>query len=224
MTKTLTIDFVSDIACPWCIIGLKSLEQALVNLAPDIAATITFQPFELNPNMPAIGQEITEHITQKYGISAAQANANRENIRKRGAELGFTFTRADEAKGGRNWVYNTFDAHRLLHWAETVGLAEQKALKVALFTALFTDGKNCSDHTVLAEIAESVGLNRAQAEHILANNTYATEVRSREQQYLQAGISSVPAVVINNKHLISGGQPAEVFEQALRQIAEERQS
>ena len=120
MPVALTIDFVSDVSCPWCVIGLAALDQALEKVKDEITAEIHFQPFELNPKMAAEGQEITEHITQKYGISASQADANRENIRLRGAALGFTFAAATDAGGGRSRIYNTFDAHRLLHWAETV--------------------------------------------------------------------------------------------------------
>ena len=198
MTTVLKIDFVSDVSCPWCVIGLRALDQALANVKADITAEIHFQPFELNPQMGAEGQDITEHITQKYGISAAQADANRENIRTRGAELGFRFARATDEGGGRSRVYNTFDAHRLLHWAETVSLDKQKALKEALF---------------------SVGLDVTQAKVVLDSDQYAAEVRAQEQFYNGQGIHSVPAVIINDRHLISGGQPVEVFEQALRQIA-----
>ena len=133
MTPSLKIDFVSDISCPWCAIGLKSLEQALARVAGDMTATLHFQPFELNPQMAPEGQEITEHITQKYGITPAQAEANRENIRQRGESVGFTFSKADQPGGGRSRIYNTFDAHRLLHWAGLEGAALQKALKEALF-------------------------------------------------------------------------------------------
>ena len=219
MPTVLKIDFVSDVSCPWCVVGLKSLDAALARVKSDITAELRFQPFELNPAMPAEGQEITEHITEKYGITAAQAHANRENIRARGAELGFKFSRADEPGGGRHRVYNTFDAHRLLHWAETVSLDKQKALKEALFTAYFTDGQSPGAHDVLVRVATQVGLDAAQAQDILASDTYADEVREREQFYLNQGIYSVPAVIINDRHLISGGQPPEVFEQALRQIA-----
>ncbi len=219
MTTSLKIDFVSDIACPWCVIGLKSLDKALARVKGDITVDMHFQPFELNPRMAPEGQEITEHITEKYGISPAQANANRENIRVRGAELGFKFSMADEAGGGRSRIYNTFDAHRLLHWAELVSPALQKALKEALFKAYFTDGLNPGSHEVLARVAGEVGLDEAQAREILASDAYADEVREREQFYLTQGINSVPAVIINDRHLISGGQAAEVFEQALRQIA-----
>lgn len=219
MTTQLKIDFVSDVSCPWCVIGLKALDQALARVDSEISAELHFQPFELNPKMEAVGQEITEHITEKYGITPAQANANRENIRVRGAELAFKFSMADEPGGGRNRIYNTFDAHRLLHWAELEDLGKQKALKEALFKAYFTDGQSPGSHEVLARVAGEVGLDAARAREILASNDYADEVRVREQFYLNQGIHSVPAVIINDRHLISGGQPAEVFEQALRQIA-----
>jgi predicted DsbA family dithiol-disulfide isomerase len=212
MSKPLRIDFVSDVSCPWCIIGLKSLETALDRLDGEVAAELHFQPFELNPAMPPAGQDIVEHIAQKYGSSAAQIDANRENIRARGEQLGFTF-RMD--KRGR--IYNTFDAHRLLHWAELEG--RQAALKHALFEAYFTDGKNPGDHEVLVELAQRVGLDAERARAILASDTYAEEVREQERFYTDRGIHSVPAIIINDQHLISGGQPPEVFEQALRQIA-----
>ena len=219
MTSQLKIDFVSDVSCPWCVIGLKSLEEALVRLGDDIQTELHFQPFELNPTMPAAGQEITEHITEKYGITPAQAHANRENIRARGADVGFTFSRADDAGGGRSRIYNTFDAHRLLHWAELEDLGKQKALKEALFKAYFTDGQSPGEHAVLLRVVADVGLDAVRAGEILATDEFAAEVRAREQFYLNQGIHSVPAVIINDRHLISGGQPAEVFERALRQIA-----
>ena len=219
MTTVLKIDFVSDVSCPWCVIGLRALDQALANVKAAITAEIHFQPFELNPQMGAEGQDITEHITQKYGISAAQADANRENIRTRGAELGFRFARATDEGGGRSRVYNTFDAHRLLHWAETVSLDKQKALKEALFSVYFTDGQNPGSRDVLVRVAGEVGLDVAQAKVVLDSDQYAAEVRAQEQFYNGQGIHSVPAVIINDRHLISGGQPVEVFEQALRQIA-----
>lgn len=219
MTTPLKIDFVSDISCPWCAIGLKSLDQALERVAGDITAELHFQPFELNPQMAPEGQEITEHITEKYGITPEQAHANRENIRVRGEQLGFTFSRADQPGGGRSRIYNTFDAHRLLHWAGLEGAGKQKALKEALFKAYFTDGQSPASHDVLVRVAGEVGLDTGKAREILASGLYSDEVRKREHFYQQQGIGSVPAVVINDRHLISGGQPVEVFEQALRQIA-----
>ena len=208
----MRIDFVSDVSCPWCAIGLMALEQALVNIGGDVAVDLHFQPFELNPQMGSEGEDTTEHLQKKYGMSEAQLSENQERIRERGAELGFIF-----GAGKRRRVYNTFDAHRLLHWADIEG--KQLALKHALLRAYFTDGLNVSDHDTLAGIAESVGLAEAQARAILASNDYAEDVRHQEQFFQRNGISSVPAIIINQKHLISGGQPVEVFERALREIA-----
>ena len=216
MKSKMKIDFVSDVSCPWCVIGLKSLETALGRLGDQVMADIHFQPFELNPQMPAEGQDIGEHLAQKYGSTPEQSQRNREAIRARGAEVGFAFGMANRSR-----IYNTFDAHRLLHWAETEGV--QLALKEALFTAYFTHGENPSSHTVLARTAGEVGLNIQRAQEIIASDEYASSVREREKFYLDQGIHSVPAVIINDRHLISGGQPAEVFEQALRKIAAEAQ-
>ena len=218
MKSKMKIDFVSDVSCPWCVIGLKSLETALGRLAGLVAADIHFQPFELNPQMPAEGQDIGEHLAQKYGSTPEQSQRNREAIRVRGAEVGFKFGMANRSR-----IYNTFDAHRLLHWAEAEaeGRGLQLALKEALFTAYFANGEDPSSHAVLARVAGEAGLNTQRAQEILASGEYAAEVRERERFYLDQGIHSVPAVIINDRHLISGGQPAEVFEQALRQIAAE---
>ena len=218
MKSKMKIDFVSDVSCPWCVIGLKSLETALGRLAGLVAADIHFQPFELNPQMPAEGQDIGEHLAQKYGSTPEQSQRNREAIRVRGAEVGFKFGMANRSR-----IYNTFDAHRLLHWAEAEaeGRGLQLALKEALFTAYFANGEDPSSHAVLARVAGEAGLNTQRAQEILASDEYATEVRERERFYLDQGIHSVPAVIVNDRHLISGGQPAEVFEQALRKIAAE---
>lgn len=212
MSTTLKIDFVSDVSCPWCIIGLKALEQAADRLKDQVALDLHFQPFELNPQMGPEGQDIAEHLHEKYGATPEQSQKNREAIAARGAELGFTF-RMDK----RSRIYNTFDAHRLLHWAEEMGLQPQ--LKHALFKAYFTDGQDPSDHEVLVRVAGEVGLDAAQARALLASDRFSSEVREREQFYLQHGIHSVPAIIVNERHLIQGGQPVEVFEQALRQIA-----
>ena len=212
----MKIDFVSDIACPWCAIGLNALEQALARIGPDLQASLHFQPFELNPQMGPDGQEIVEHLGQKYGIDAAQIAANTEAIRQRGATVGFTF-----GIGKRSRIYNTFDAHRLLHWAGLAGDAPQRALKHALLKAYFTDGQNPSDPEVLVQAAIAAGLDEAGARALLASDTYTADVRQAEGFYQQQGIHSVPAVIINDRHLISGGQPVEVFERALRQIAAE---
>jgi predicted DsbA family dithiol-disulfide isomerase len=214
MIAKLRLDFVSDIACPWCVIGLKSLETALDRLGGEVEAELHFQPFELNPQMPTEGEDVTEHVVKKYGSTPEQAARNREMIRARGAEVGFTF---DMQKRGR--IYNTFDAHRLLHWAADEG--KERDLKMALFTAYFTEGKNPSDHAALIEVVAKVGLDAARAQQILASDEFTKEVREREQFYLNNGIHAVPSVIINNRHLIQGGQPADVFERALREVAKE---
>jgi predicted DsbA family dithiol-disulfide isomerase len=206
------IDFVSDVSCPWCAIGLASLQQALTKLDGEVAAEIHFQPFELNPQMVPEGEDSTEHLVHKYGSTPEQIDANREAIRARGESLGFTF-RMDR----RSRVYNTFDAHRLLHWAELEG--RDLALKQVLLRAYFTDGEDVSAHDTLARLAGEAGLDTQRAQQILASDTYADDVRTQEQFFQSRGIHSVPATIINGQHLISGGQPPEAFEQALRQIA-----
>jgi len=209
----MRIDFVSDVSCPWCAIGLKSLEQALARM-PELEVDLHFQPFELNPQMVPEGEEINAHLARKYGASTAQLEQTREAIRQRGAELGFTFT-----KGARDRIYNTFDAHRLLHWAALQGGPFQRDLKLALLKAYFTEGKNPGSHEVLIQAAHQVGLDSQAAAAILASQDFAEEVREAERFWQAQGIQSVPAVIIDQRHLISGGQPSEVFEQALRQIA-----
>lgn len=213
----IKIDFVSDVSCPWCVIGLKSLQAALGRVGDTVTADIHFQPFELNPAMPAQGQDLLEHITEKYGSTPEQLARNREAIRARGAELGFVF---DIDKRGR--IYNTFNAHRLLHWAGIESSATQQALKEALFAAYFTDGRDPSDPGVLVELAASVGLDAQRARSILASDEYAAEVRAREQLYLRNGINAVPAVILNDKYLIQGGQPVEAFERVLTQVVAEK--
>ncbi|MNQ12270.1 DSBA-like thioredoxin domain protein [compost metagenome] len=214
MTAHLKIDFVSDVSCPWCAVGLGSLEAALKRVAPEVTAELHFQPFELNPQMPPEGQDTFEHLNQKYGSSREQQAQAREAIRQRGAAVGFEFS-----AGGRPRVYNTFNAHRLLHWAELEDPAKQVALKKLLLKAYFTDSQNPSDPEVLVRAATEAGLDAARAREILAGDEFAAETRERERLYTDAGIHSVPAIIINDQHLISGGQPVEVFERALRQIA-----
>jgi predicted DsbA family dithiol-disulfide isomerase len=217
MTTALKIDFVSDVSCPWCAIGLCALEKALERLPEAVSVDLHFQPFELNPGMPPEGQDITEHLKQKYGSTPQQQADSREAIRLRGAGLGFIFR-----KEGRKRIYNTFDAHRLLHWADlamTRPAGLQRALKKALLEAYFTQGESPASHEVLLRVVDKVGLDRERAREILAGDEYADEVRSRERFYQDAGIHAVPAVIINDAYLISGGQAVEVFEQALRRIA-----
>lgn len=211
----LRIDFVSDVVCPWCAIGLTSLEQALRRLQGEVEADLHFQPFELNPQLPAEGESIAGHLQRKYRMSDAQLAENQERIRERGAELGFAFD-----MDARSRIWNTFDAHRLLHWAGVEG--GQRELKHALLRAYFSEGRNVSDRETLVAIAADAGLDAERARAILDSDEYAAQVREAEQFFQSLGISGVPAIIIERKHLISGGQPPEVFEQALRQIAAEK--
>jgi predicted DsbA family dithiol-disulfide isomerase len=213
MTTLLKIDFVSDIACPWCAVGLGALEAALANLDGEVQADLHFQPFELNPHMGPGGQDLGEHLTQKYGSTPEQQAQIRQTISARGAEVGFEFH-----PGGRGRVYNTFNAHRLLHWAGGQGHGAQHALKKAFLQSYQGRAECIDDAQVLLAAVTAAGLDAAAAGDVLASDAFAAEVREREQFYAQAGIRSVPAVIINDKHLISGGQPVEVFEQALRRI------
>jgi len=209
----MKIDFVSDVACPWCAVGLNALERALERIGDDIPVDLHFEPFELNPTLAPEGADATEYLRAKYGLSAEQLAKNRANIRDRGAAVGFAF-------GERAHVWNTFDAHRLLYWAGLEG--KQRALKHALLRAYHGEGRNPGAHDVLVELAGEVGLDPQRAKEILASGEYTAEVREREHHWQQLGIHSVPSVIVDDRHLIQGGQPPELFEQALRQIAAER--
>jgi predicted DsbA family dithiol-disulfide isomerase len=216
MTTHLNIDLVSDVSCPWCAIGLQSLLTARAELAPELTFTLRMQPFELNPDMAPEGESIVEHLGRKYGSTPEQQAQTWQGIQARGQAVGFDFATNPERR-----IYNTFDAHRLLHWAGLQSAEQQLALKLALLRAYFTEGKNPSDHAVLQALAVQAGLNGDEAAQLLASGQYADEVRRQEGFYQRAGVSSVPAFIVNHRHLISGGQPPEVFVQALRQIAAE---
>jgi predicted DsbA family dithiol-disulfide isomerase len=211
----MKIDFVSDIACPWCAVGLNSLERALERIGGEIPVTLQFQPFELNPTMSVEGADAAEYLRTKYGLSEQQLAHNRAAIRERGAAVGFAF-------GDRLRVWNTFDAHRLLHWAGLQGPPEsQRGLKHALLRAYHGEGRNPGAEDVLLELTGAAGLDVEAAREVLASGRYADEVRAAERFWQQAGIHSVPSIVIDGRHLIQGGQTPEVFEQALRRIAAE---
>ena len=211
MNKPMRIDFVSDVACPWCAVGLNALERALEKSG--IEAEVHMQPFELNPTMAAEGADAAQYLKAKYGMGDEQLALNRARIVERGAAEGFAF-------GLRSHVWNTFDAHRLLHWAGLEGgSGAQRALKHALLKAYHGEGRNPGAHDVLLELAAQLGLNVERARDVLASGAFTDEVRQAERFWQEAGIQAVPAVVVNRRHLISGGQPSEVFEQALRQIA-----
>jgi predicted DsbA family dithiol-disulfide isomerase len=206
----MNIHFVSDVVCPWCAVGLYSLERALERLG-DVPVQWHIEPFELNPGMPAGGEDVLEHLRAKYGAGPEQLRGTHEALRQRGAAVGFTFD-----LDRRTRIWNTFDAHRLLHWAALEG--RQRELKHALLEAYFTRGENPSDRAVLQRLAGAAGLDADRAQEVLASGAHADEVRARERHWTALGIHSVPAVIVDDRHLISGGQPPEVFERALRQI------
>jgi predicted DsbA family dithiol-disulfide isomerase len=209
MTKPLRIDVISDVACPWCAVGLFSLQLALSRMKDAVDTRIFMHPFELNPDMEAGGQAIVDYMGKKYGRTPAQIAESQAYLRERGASVGFTF-------GSRDRVYNTFDAHRLLYWA---GLeASQLPLKMELLRAYHQHGKDPGNHDVLAEAAENVGLDAGNAREVLQTGMYAEEVRAEEQQYTAMGIHAVPAFIFNQKYLVSGGQPPEEFERVIGQI------
>jgi predicted DsbA family dithiol-disulfide isomerase len=206
----MKIDFVSDVACPWCAVGLNSLERALERIGDDAQIELAFEPFELNPTLGPEGADAAEYLRAKYNLSPEQLARNRGHIRERGAEVGFEF-------GERKHVWNTFDAHRLMHWAGLEG--KQRELKHALLRAYHGEGRNPGAHDVLLELAGAVGLDTERAHEVLESGAYADEVRARERYWQELGIHSVPSVIVNDRHLIQGGQPPGVFEQALRRIA-----
>ncbi|WP_044563750.1 DsbA family oxidoreductase [Azospirillum sp. B4] len=214
MSKRLSIDFVSDVSCPWCAIGLKGLQAALARLEGVVEVDIHFQPFELNPQMGPEGEDLEEHISRKYGAAPEQMAQTREVIRARAAAVGFTM-----AVDKRRRIHNTFNAHRLLHWAGEVDQARQLALKLALFEAYFTRGEDPSDTDVLLAAVAQAGLDAEEARTILAGDRYAAETRGAEQLWQSRGIQSVPAAIVNGRYLISGGQPPEAYENALKKIA-----
>lgn len=214
VSQKMKIDFVSDIACPWCAIGLGGLERALERLEGVIEPEITFHPFELNPDMKPGGENSLEHVVGKYRISADEARTNRERIKARAAEVGFTMNTSDASR-----IYNTFDAHRLLAWA--AGKGKQRELKHQLFTLNFTDQADTGNHDKLLEAATKVGLDPTEARAVLESDRYATDVRKDEALWQSRGITGVPAVIVNDRYLISGGQPPEEFERQLRGIAAE---
>lgn len=211
MPQALRIDFVSDIACPWCVIGLRSLQTALHALDGQVTADITLRPFELNPSMAAEGENTSEHVQKKYGSTAEQSGAVRNALKENGERLGFSFSYSPDSR-----IWNTFDAHRLLHWAALEG--RQLELKEALFKANFTDQLSTSDHEVLVAAAKAAGLDDRRARQILASGEFTDEVRRDEMIWRNRGINAVPSVVFNQRWMIQGGQPPKVFEQAIREI------
>lgn len=216
MTPSLRIDFVSDVVCPWCAIGLHSLLQALDRLGDEVRAQIYFHPFELTPDMAAEGEAVIPYLCHKYGMTEAEVARNQAHIAARGAELGFQF---DFRSDSRKW--NTFDSHRLLHWAAEQGQDKQLALKLALLEAYFSHNLNPSERTLLCNLAEQAGLDAAEAGRVYDSDRYADEVRQAERLWQQRGISSVPAIIFNERYLVSGGQPVDTFVSVIRDVMTE---
>lgn len=215
--QKLRIDIVSDVMCPWCAVGYNSLNKALEAMADKVQAEIHWQPFELTPDTPPEGQNMREYLMAKYNISAEQSDQNRAMITERGAAVGFKFNFTSDMR-----VWNTFKAHQLLHWAGVVNLPLQTELKKALFVAHFQQHKNVSDTALLLELIEQVGLDKAEAEQVLTEKRYELDVRAQQQQWQEAGIRSVPAFILQEKYLISGGQPPEAFVEAIAQALSEQ--
>ena len=213
MTASVAIDFISDVVCPWCALGATALEQAIRNVAGEVAVELTYKPFELNPDMPAEGEPAVQHLMRKYGRTAAEVADGKATQIARGQAIGFMF---DLEK--RTHFYNTFDAHRLLMWALQEG--KQVALKKLLLQAYFTDGQNPSDRDTLIDLAEQAGLDGAAAHQVLASGAFGKEVREVQAFYRDHGIQSVPALVVNGRHLVAGSQSIAYYEQMLRQMAQ----
>ncbi len=212
-TTPLRIDIVSDVMCPWCVIGYRQLTTALEENKVD--HEIHWHPFELNPNMPAEGQDMREHLIEKYRTTPAQSDANRAQMTARGDELGFEFNFADGFR-----MHNTFNTHQLLHWAN--GEDRKNDLKQALFTAHFTNGRDLSDDSVLVDIAAEIGLDRDKAVAVLEDQRFAADVRQEQQFWAQQGITGVPAIVFDRQHLVTGAQGVDNYKQMLGKLQEMR--
>lgn len=211
MANSIKIDIISDISCGWCAVGLHAVEEALRNIGPEIAAELHFQPFELNPDMPAGGENLRDHLTYKYGSGGASQYLTA--TKSQGAQLGFEFGFNQDSR-----IYNTFDAHRLLHWAGLKG--GQTALSHALFEAHFTRNQDPGDHDVLLACVEAAGLDRAEAKAVLNTAAYVDEVRALETRVHRMGIQAVPTMIINDRYVISGSRSPATFEQAIRKVLE----
>lgn len=211
--SVVQVDIVSDVMCPWCIVGYKQLEQALS--AVGVGAYIRWHPFELNPNMPPEGQDLAEHIGEKYGQTPEQSAQNRKMLTDLGADLGFDFKFSADSR-----IVNTFEAHQLLDWAQEHGL--QHPLKMALFQAHFTDGKDVSQRDVLVDVAASVGLDAAAAAEVLNSGSQAKQTRARQKFWTDRGISGVPSMVFDGRYLLTGAQGADTYAQMLQKVMAEK--
>lgn len=213
-TPPLKVDIVSDVVCPWCIIGYLQLQRALSLAAGDFDLSIQWHPFELNPDMPSAGQDLRQHLAMKYGTTPQQSQAARERLRQLGDSLGFRFVYRDDMR-----MVNTFRAHQLLHWAREQG--RQTELKLRLFKAFFTDGEDVNDPEVLARLAGQAGLPAVQARDVLESGQYAESVRAAQRQWREREIYAVPAFIFDGKFMVPGAQEAETFLQVMRKIREQ---
>jgi predicted DsbA family dithiol-disulfide isomerase len=210
----LRIDIVSDVVCPWCIIGYKQVKKALGSLDENIEAEIWWHPFELNPQMVSEGQDIGEHIKQKYGSTPEQSQANRQRLADIGRGLGFVFS---DTKGRR--IYNTFAAHKLLSvTGHQYGWRKQTELKLALFKAYFQDDRDVSDEVVLLDVAESVGLDLAACKAWIADEALTEQVRGEQAHWRDQNITGVPAIIFNQRFMVPGAQSAEVFADVINKV------
>ncbi len=212
-TLPLRIDIVSDVVCPWCIIGYKQLQRALAQMEGRFTVDIHWQPFELNPQMPPRGQELREHIALKYGTTPEQSRGARSRLTELGASLGFSFDYFDGMR-----IYNTFLAHQLLHWAARTG--KQTELKLALFEAFFSRRENVGDPNMLALIATRAGLDQQQALEVLQSGRYAREVRREQARWLDQEVHAVPMFYFNNSFPVPGAQEAQTFVRVLEKLGE----
>ena len=214
MKPTIKIDFVSDIACPWCAVGIGNLNKAISAFGDKAKFEVHFRPFELNPQMPKGGQDAIEHLTEKYGLTVEQVKANQAQIRERALEAGFKFH-----PDGRKRVYNTFDAHRLLHWAgKEFGLDKQASLKTELLKTYFCLAVNLDDQQNLLNAVSSAGLDADKAKKVLESDLFSDAVRNEEARYTSAGIHSVPSIILNDQYLIQGAQAPESFMNAFERV------
>ncbi len=212
MLALVQIDIVSDVVCPWCIVGYLQLQQALEQTG--LTATPRWHPFELNPDMPPEGENLRDHIMRKYGSTPEQSQAARDNLTVLGADLGFEFNFSDDSR-----MVNTFAAHQLLDLAE--GQDRQHELKLALFKAYFTDGLDVSDHDILADLATTVGLNAEGARAVLTSREHAATTREKQQFWTSRGIQGVPAMVFAGKYLVTGAQGAENYANVLQRCVQD---
>jgi predicted DsbA family dithiol-disulfide isomerase len=210
----LQIDIVSDVVCPWCIIGYKQLQLGLERLPGQFDVTLRWHPFELNPNMPPEGQDLREHLVQKYGTTPAQSKEARARMSALGDALGFTFDYFDGMR-----MVNTFRAHQLLHWAAEQG--HQTGLKLALFEAFFSCRENVDDDHVLAAVVDRVGLSSAEALAVLEDARYASTVREEQKLWLDREVHAVPTFVFNGQYSVPGAQEADTFVRVLTKIKDQ---